>query len=83
MMASMEHENNYSRMKLLLRKFSMTRQNKLQFINNLQSYLMFEVLESRWKHLVENMKDTKSLDEVVASHNDYLDKILVKSLLDE
>ena len=29
------------------------------------------------------MKDLKSLDEVVASHNNYLDKILVKSLLDE
>ena len=55
----------------------------LHFVNNLQSYLMFEVLESGWKNLVQTMKEAKSLDEVVCSHNDYLDKILVKSLLGE
>jgi len=81
--SSMNREAEFSRMKLLLRKFSMTRQTMLHFVNNLQSYLMFEVLESGWKHLVQKMKDAKSLDDVVCSHTDYLDIILDKSLLGE
>jgi len=81
--SSMKREREFSRMKLLLRKFSMTRQTMLHFVNNLQSYLMFEVLESGWKKLVGKLRNAKSLDEVISSHTEYLDEIVVKSLLVE
>ena len=76
-------ENNLSRMKRLLRKFSMTRQCMLHFLTNLQSYLMFEVLESGWKDLVHRLQGAKTLDEVITSHDEYLDDILAKSLVGE
>ncbi len=75
--------NDLSRMKRLLRKFSMTRQCMLHFLTNLQSYLMFEVLESGWKELANNLKGAKTLDEVITSHDEYLDDILAKSLVGE
>ncbi len=79
--SSVQRENTLSRMKRLLRKFSMTRQSMLHFITNLQSYLMFEVLESGWNNLVHKLRKAKSLDEVILSHNEYLDEILAKGLL--
>mmetsp|Transcript_17188 Transcript_17188/g.32533 ORF Transcript_17188/g.32533 Transcript_17188/m.32533 type:complete len:1032 (-) Transcript_17188:54-3149(-) len=75
--------NALSRMKRLLRKFSMTRQSMLHFLTNLQSYLMFEVLESGWKDLVHKLGCAKTLDEVISSHDDYLNEILEKSLVAE
>uniref|UniRef100_A0A7S3Q330 Gamma tubulin complex component C-terminal domain-containing protein n=1 Tax=Chaetoceros debilis TaxID=122233 RepID=A0A7S3Q330_9STRA len=80
---STQRENALTRTKRLLRKFSMTRQSMLHFITNLQSYFMFEVLESGWKTLVDKLSSAKSLDEVIASHNEYLDEIVAKSLLGE
>jgi len=76
-------ENTLSRMKRLLRKFSITRQCMLHFLTNLQSYLMFEVLESGWKDLANKLKGAKTLDEVITSHDEYLDDILAKSLVGE
>ncbi len=78
--SSVTRDNTLSRMKRLLRKFSMTRQSMLHFITNLQSYLMFEVLESGWNNLVHKLRKAKSLDEVILSHNEYLDEILAKGL---
>ena len=81
--SSMTRNQAFFRMKLLLRRFSMTRQNLLHFVTNLQSYLMFEVLESGWKGLISRLKSARSLDEVIESHNEYLDEIVIKSLLSE
>lgn len=79
--SSVKRDNDFARMKRLLRKFSMTRQCILHFLTNLQSYLMFEVLESGWKKLCTRLRLAKSLDEVIVAHNDYLDEIVAKSLL--
>ena len=81
--SSINRNQAFFRMKLLLRRFSMTRQNLLHFVTNLQSYLMFEVLESGWKGLISRLKTAKTLDEVITSHNEYLDEIVIKSLLSE
>jgi gamma-tubulin complex component 3 len=80
---SVKGSNALSRMKRLLRKFSMTRQSMLHFLTNLQSYLMFEVLESGWKDLVQKLGCAKTLDQVISSHDDYLNEILEKSLVAE
>jgi len=81
--SSLRSENALSRMKILLRKFAMTRQCMLHFLTNLQSYLMFEVLESGWKDLVQKLQGAKTLDEVISSHDEYLNEILDKSLVGE
>jgi gamma-tubulin complex component 3 len=81
--SSLRSENALSRMKILLRKFAMTRQCMLHFLTNLQSYLMFEVLESGWKDLVQKLQGAKTLDEVISSHDEYLNDILDKSLVGE
>lgn len=81
--SSLKSENTLSRMKRLLRKFAMTRQCMLHFLTNLQSYLMFEVLESGWKDLVQKLQGATTLDEVITSHDEYLNDILEKSLVGE
>lgn len=79
--SSVKRNNDFARMKRLLRKFSATRQCILHFLTNIQSYLMFEVLESGWKKLRSRLQSSRSLDEVIIAHNDYLDEIVAKSLL--
>lgn len=81
--ASVKSENALIRMNRLLRKFALTRQCMLHFLTNLQSYLMFEVLESGWKELIQKLRGAKTLDEVISSHDEYLDDILEKSLVGE
>ena len=80
--SSVRRDRDISRMKRLLRTFSMTRQVMLHFVSNLQSYLMFEVLESGWKDLVSKIQDAKTLDEVISAHDEYLDEIVNKSLIE-
>jgi gamma-tubulin complex component 3 len=65
----------------LLRRISSTRQTMLHFVSNLQSYLMFEVLEGGWDGLVQSVNNSKSLDGVISAHDSYLNEILVKTLL--
>ena len=79
--SSVKRGHDITRMKRLLRTFSMTRQTMIHFVSNLQSYLMFEVLESGWEALVSQLRNSKTLDEVIAAHDKYLDEIMVKSLL--
>ncbi len=81
--SSIKRGNEIARMKRLLRTFSLTRQMMLHFVTNLQSYLMFEVLESGWKSLVSKLGNATTLDEVISSHDEYLDEIVAKSLLAE
>ncbi|KAL7535972.1 hypothetical protein ACHAXR_006839 [Thalassiosira sp. AJA248-18] len=65
----------------LLRRISSTRQTMLHFISNLQNYLMFEVLEGGWEGLVQSMGKARSLDDVIRSHDSYLNEIMDKTLL--
>ncbi len=79
---AMKQDGKITRMKRLLRTFSLTRQTMLHFVSNFQSYLMYEVLESGWKSLVTQLRNAKTLDEVIHAHDDYLNKIIIKSLLE-
>jgi gamma-tubulin complex component 3 len=65
----------------LLRRISSTRQTMLHFISNLQNYLMFEVLEGGWDGLVQSLSKATSLDDVIRAHDNYLSKIVDKTLL--
>jgi len=65
----------------LLRRIAMTRQAMVHFVVNYKSYLMFDVLEGGWKHLVLDIQEAETLDDIVAAHSLYLRGIVQKSLL--
>jgi len=67
---------------LLLRRIALTRQSILHFASNLQSYLMFEVVEGGYETMATRAARATTLDEVIAAHDDYLSEIVRKSLLD-
>jgi gamma-tubulin complex component 3 len=71
----------YARAIVLLRQISMTRQAMMHFVVNLKSYVMFEVLEGGWHHLVHTLEQANTLDDVIQAHDAYLQGILRKSLL--
>jgi gamma-tubulin complex component 3 len=75
--------NDYAYALSLLRKISMTRQSMTHFVTNLKNYLFFEVLEGSWKLLHYQIEHARSLDDVIAAHNRYLQDVLHKSLLSE
>lgn len=67
------HENN-------LRKISLIRQKMLHFIQNLQSYLQFEVLDAAWKKLVQDLSEAASLSDLIIAHESYLANLLPKGI---
>jgi gamma-tubulin complex component 3 len=54
----------------------------VHFINQLQYYILFEVVESSWKTLQTAMRrPDASLDDLIEAHTKYLNKITSKGLL--
>ena len=53
----------------------------LNFVQNLQYYMMFEVLEPNWMELEHKLRTAATIDDVLARHNDFLDKCLRDCLL--
>jgi gamma-tubulin complex component 3 len=70
----------YAQATVLLRQTSMVRQGMMHFVQNLKSYLMFEVLDAGWKQLVRDIKRSQTLDQVISAHDLYLRRICRKSL---
>ena len=56
-------------------------QRMLNFVQNLQYYMMFEVLEPNWIELEQKLRTASTIDDVLARHNDFLDKCLRDCLL--
>jgi gamma-tubulin complex component 3 len=71
----------YAQAMALLRRVSMTRQSVLHFAGNLETYLMFDVLEGGWKDLLQSLSAARTLDDVILAHNRYMYNIVNKSLL--
>ena len=56
----------------------------VHFVNQLQYYILFEVIESNWKTLQMAMKKSDaSLDDLIEAHTKYLNNITSKGLLGE
>lgn len=53
----------------------------LKFINSLLHYLTFEVLEPNWHVMHRRLQSAKSIDEVIRSHDFFLEKCLKECLL--
>lgn len=50
---------------------------------SLSNYVMFEVLETSWGILQENLNSALTMDEIMEAHNSYLSGIMVRALLHE
>nr|KAJ3421485.1 Gamma-tubulin complex component 3 [Polyrhizophydium stewartii] len=58
------------------------RSEMVHFVNQLQHYILFEVIECSWDELSEFIrKKTGDLDVLIAAHNKYLNAIALKGLL--
>ncbi|KAJ5077069.1 gamma-tubulin complex component 2 [Anaeramoeba ignava] len=57
------------------------RQKMLYFLQHLQYYMHFEVIEQNWKKFIARLADVSSVDELMLYHNDFLDSCLKECLL--
>ncbi|XP_071477744.1 gamma-tubulin complex component 2-like [Diadema antillarum] len=57
------------------------RQRMLHLVQNLQYYMMFEVVEPHWHILQDNLRQVSNIDEVLEHHMDFLDKCLKDCML--
>lgn len=54
----------------------------LRLVQNLNFYIMFEVLEVSWKNLGEKLNEAKDMDDVIMANEQFLDTIISQLLLD-
>ncbi|XP_071958685.1 gamma-tubulin complex component 2-like isoform X2 [Antedon mediterranea] len=57
------------------------RQRMLHLVQNLQYYMMFEVIEPNWLLMLENFRSVSNIDDVLEHHTDFLDKCLKDCML--
>ncbi|XP_076435742.1 gamma-tubulin complex component 3 homolog [Babylonia areolata] len=53
------------------------------FIQQVQYYINFEVLECSWDELLHKVQEAADLDHIIAAHQVFLDTVLCRCLLDE
>ncbi|CAF0954055.1 unnamed protein product [Didymodactylos carnosus] len=53
-----------------------------RFVQSVNYYIMFEVLECSWSDLLSKLKDAKDLQQILEANNESLEKIIVRLLLD-
>ncbi|CAF1331812.1 unnamed protein product, partial [Didymodactylos carnosus] len=52
------------------------------FIQSINYYIMFEILECSWSDLLSKLKDAKDLQQILEANNESLEKIIIRLLLD-
>ncbi|KAH0620175.1 hypothetical protein JD844_020179 [Phrynosoma platyrhinos] len=57
------------------------RQRMLNFVQNIQYYMMFEVMEPTWHILEKNLKSASNIDDVLIHHTSFLDNCLKDCML--
>ena len=57
------------------------RQRMLNFVQNFQYYMMFEVIEPNWHQYEKNMDSVENIDDVLAYHTDFLNNCLKDCML--
>ncbi|CAM9365158.1 unnamed protein product, partial [Hapterophycus canaliculatus] len=66
-----------------LHRCSMIRGQMFFLTANLSNYMMFEVLETSWGMLQEDLDAARTLDDIIQAHKSYMEGILAKALLNE
>eukprot|EP00736_Rhodelphis_marinus_P002957 Rmarinus@m.22365 len=64
----------------LLREYVL-RQRMLQFLQNLQYYMFFEVLEPNWHVLMRRIDEVSTMDGLLSAHYDFLDSCIKDCML--
>ncbi|KAH8298088.1 hypothetical protein KR018_006523, partial [Drosophila ironensis] len=59
------------------------RQRMLNAIQNLEYYMMIEIIEPNWHIFIEKMKKVENVDNVLSLHQDFLDSCLKNCMLTE
>ncbi|XP_070491244.1 gamma-tubulin complex component 2 homolog isoform X2 [Chironomus tepperi] len=59
------------------------RQRMMSAIQNLEYYMMVEVIEPEWHRFMQQISKAKTFDDVLAYHDDFLDKCLKNCMLTE
>ncbi|RKP17697.1 hypothetical protein ROZALSC1DRAFT_16048 [Rozella allomycis CSF55] len=57
------------------------RQKMLNFIENIQYYSYFEVIEPNWNYFINKLESAKLVDEILKIHSDFLDTCLKECML--
>lgn len=57
------------------------RQRMLNFVQNIQYYMMFEVMEPTWHSMENNLKSASNIDDVLCHHTSFLDNCLKDCML--
>ncbi|XP_061837149.1 gamma-tubulin complex component 2 isoform X2 [Nerophis lumbriciformis] len=57
------------------------RQRMLNFVQNIQYYMMFEVMEPTWHLMEKNLKTASNIDDVLCHHTSFLDNCLKDCML--
>ncbi|XP_043912715.1 gamma-tubulin complex component 2 [Protopterus annectens] len=57
------------------------RQRMLNFVQNIQYYMMFEVMEPTWHILENNLKSALNIDDMLCHHTSFLDNCLKDCML--
>uniref|UniRef100_A0A4W4G344 Gamma-tubulin complex component n=1 Tax=Electrophorus electricus TaxID=8005 RepID=A0A4W4G344_ELEEL len=57
------------------------RQRMLNFVQNIQYYMMFEVMEPTWHVMEKNLKSASNIDDVLCHHTSFLDNCLKDCML--
>ncbi|KAM4715310.1 gamma-tubulin complex component 2 [Anableps anableps] len=57
------------------------RQRMLNFVQNIQYYMMFEVMEPTWHVMENNLKTASNIDDVLCHHTSFLDNCLKDCML--
>ncbi|XP_037917407.1 gamma-tubulin complex component 2 homolog isoform X2 [Hermetia illucens] len=57
------------------------RQRMMNAIQNLEYYMMIEVIEPNWHNFIENMNKVENVDDVLVVHQDFLDLCLKNCMI--
>ncbi|XP_076059068.1 gamma-tubulin complex component 2-like isoform X2 [Oratosquilla oratoria] len=57
------------------------RQRMLNFIQNIEYYMMIEVIERNWQSFIAKMKNVENVDEVMLCHSNFLNSVLKDCML--
>lgn len=57
------------------------RQRMLNFVQNFEYYMMFEVIEPNWQLFESNLEAVSNIDDVLAHHSDFLNSCLKECML--
>ncbi|XXQ32356.1 Gamma tubulin complex component C-terminal [Plasmodiophora brassicae] len=67
-----------SDLRSLFHKAQTIRHEMVQFVNNLNSFVKYDVIECCWDRFVSSVQKAADLDEVISAHSNYIARLLDK-----